>query len=233
MKNQIRVENLSRSFSGKTVLNGISLTFEEGTINTIIAPNGVGKTTLLSVIADFVAPDQGSVIYEGACEKRNTVFLLPGERNLYMKNTVRENVLFFSVLSGMTKQQAEERLEACRKLFPLYDEIRNKVIEQLSYGQKRLVSILSAVVMDAKCIMIDEASEGLDLANSEALKNILRAIRKGRIIILASQDYTFTADLSDHLYFLKDGKIAESRGKMTQEDFVALYRSLYMDGAQK
>ena len=230
MNNQICIENLKRSYSRKIVFKDINLTFKEGTISTIIAPNGEGKTTLLSVIADFVYPDQGQVRYEGICEKRNTVLLLSGDRNLYVKNTVQENLKFFAVLSGMTKQQTLEGLESCRKLFPIYDKIQYKVIEELSFGQKRLVSIMSAVVMDAKCIMIDEASEGLDIANIEVLKSILQTIKKERIIIMASQDYSFITDLSDQLHFLKDGRIVKSCESLTPEKFIALYKNLYMDG---
>lgn len=121
-------------------------------------------------------------------------------------------------------------MESCRKLFPIYDKIQYKVIEELSFGQKRLVSIMSAVVMDAKCIMIDEASEGLDIANIEVLKSILQTIKKERIIIMASQDYSFITDLSDQLHFLKDGRIVKSCERLTPEKFIALYKNLYMDG---
>lgn len=89
---------------------------------------------------------------------------------------------------------------------------------------------MSAVVMDAKCIMIDEVSEGLDIANIEVLKSILQTIKKERIIIMASQDYSFITDLSDQLHFLKDGRIVKSCERLTPEKFIALYKNLYMDG---
>ena len=84
--------------------------------------------------------------------------------------------------------------------------------------------------MDAKCIMIDEASEGLDIANIEVLNSILQTIKKERIIIMASQDSSFITDLSDQLHFLKDGRIVKSCESLTPEKFIALYKNLYMNG---
>lgn len=199
----------------------------DGTINSIIAPNGTGKTTLMSILAGFLSPDSGEVIFDSGLSHKDVVLLLSGEKNLYMKNTVKENILYFSILRGKSKSETLSAIDKYKSIFPLYEKIKDQLAETLSYGQKRMAALFSAIISESKYIIIDEASEGLDMEHVNMLKDLLRHVKEGRVIIIASQDYDFAADISDNVCFLKDGKIAESFSNMSKEELTSRYVNLY------
>lgn len=229
----IELKKISRSYGKHIVLDGLDVSFDKGTINTIIAPNGTGKTTLLSILSNVLLPDSGEIVYGPNLSREDIILLLPGEKNLYMKNTVYENIVFFGALAGVPLLKVKENIDKYRTIFPMYDDISEKAVESLSYGQKRLAALFSTVVVETKCVMVDEASEGLDYANVNALKKMLDTIKKECVVILASQNYEFAADVSDNLFYLKDGKIVEKKSKTTKEDLIKTYVELFELGDNK
>lgn len=227
MENNIHIKNVTKKYSEKTVIKNMELDIKSGEITTIVAPNGTGKTTLLSLISGLLIPEEGVVEYEGF--KRNDInVILSGEKNLYMKNTVKENILYFGIIQGLSKKEILRRIETYREDFPFYHEVKDKLVEELSYGQKRLIAIFSALIVDAKCIMIDEASEGLDMSYVDLLTKILKRISENKIIILASHDYDFVADVSDKILFLKDGIIVKSFDKLNLEQVKEEYITTFL-----
>lgn len=224
----LELKNITHTFEAKKVLDHMNLVLDSGTINTIIAPNGTGKTTLLSIIAGLLLPNQGEVIYSQGDSAKDVVLLLSGDSNLYRKNTVEENVYFFGSLMGLSDKEIEQKIRQYGHIFPMYADIKNALVEKLSYGQKRLVALFSAVISGSKYILIDEVSEGLDLENVNLLSAFLKEIKEDRVIILASQDYKFSADVSDHLLFLKNGKIQDTQSNATEEQLIQTYVDLYM-----
>ena len=185
----IRIEHLQKSFKNQKILKDINMQLEEGKVYVLIAPNGTGKTTLLSILAGLTTPDDGTISFEG--EVTGFSIILSGERNLYMKNTVQENLLYLCVLKGMNTQEAIRNIEREKENFPLYESVRDKVVETLSYGQKRLIALMSAIVSGESCIIIDEATDGLDVNNRKILSNAIRKAAKGRIVLVVAHDLTF------------------------------------------
>jgi ABC-type multidrug transport system ATPase subunit len=120
------------------------------------------------------------------------------------------------MLSGYNKQY-----------LPFIGEVRNKLAESLSYGQKRLVTIFSAIITNAKCIIIDEASEGLDMLYANILKNMLRRSAGDRVVILASHDYNFVSRVSDKILFLKDGQLIEEHEQLSLEELQKRYIEVF------
>lgn len=223
----IKVENITKRYGNNSVLRGVNYEFEKSKITTILAPNGSGKTTLLSIISGLLIPDSGTISFSDNCGPADVNILLAGEKNLYMKNTVLENLLYFGIIRGMSKHEVLEEIEKYKKYLPLIDEVKNKLAESLSYGQKRLVAIFSAVITKAKCIMIDEASEGLDMKYASILRSILRKSVDDRVIILASHDYDFVSKASDKIVFLKDGKITEEHGQLPLDMLKKRYMEIF------
>lgn len=179
----IKLCNISKSFGMKKVLDDFSLELRDGTINSIIAPNGTGKTTLMSVLAGFLTPDSGKVIFDPGMSHKDVVLLLSGDKNLYMKNTVKENILYFSILRGKSKRETLEAIDKYKSIFPLYEKIKDQLAETLSYGQKRMAALFSAIISESKYIIIDEASEGLDLEHVNMLKDLLEHVKEGSLLL--------------------------------------------------
>ena len=230
----IVLENISKKFGDRIILSQASHTFKEGEIASITAPNGTGKTTLLSIISGLLLPDEGTVSYGSKNGCRGVNIVLSGERNLYVKNTVQENLLYLGAIRGMSRKDIELRIQQYQKYFPLIDQIKNTMVEKLSYGQKRLTAIFSAVISDADCVLLDEVTEGLDMEYICMLRDLLTNISENKVILLASHDYDFVAGISDSIVFFKEGKLIEQRGHFHLEELKEKYMQVYgLEGGRK
>lgn len=225
----IRIEHLQKSFKNQKILKDINMQLEEGKVYVLIAPNGTGKTTLLSILAGLTTPDSGTISFEGEIKRTGFSIILSGERNLYMKNTVQENLLYLCVLKGMNTQEAIRNIEREKENFPLYESVRDKVVETLSYGQKRLIALMSAIVSGESCIIIDEATDGLDVNNRKILSNAIRKAAKGRIILVVAHDLTFASQIADCLVFMKDGCLTEIQENNGEPEIEKMYEQLYSE----
>lgn len=225
----IRIEHLQKSFKNQKILKDINMQLEEGRVYVLIAPNGTGKTTLLSILAGLTTPDSGTISFEGEIKRTGFSIILSGERNLYMKNTVQENLLYLCVLKGMNTQEAIRNIEREKENFPLYESVRDKVVETLSYGQKRLIALMSAIVSGESCIIIDEATDGLDVNNRKILSNAIRKAAKGRIILVVAHDLTFASQIADCLVFMKDGCLTEIQENNGEPEIEKMYEQLYSE----
>lgn len=208
----IWLENITKEYDNRMILNNLTCHFSDNRISAIIAPNGEGKTTLLNIIAGITAPDQGKVTQEGHPHHTDVDIVQAGDKNLYFKNTVKENLYYFCAIRGMSTRQTECALAEWKHDFPLYESIKSITVEKLSYGQKRLVALFSSVLSGASCLLLDEITEGLDGKHVDSIKQILLKSKTEKTIIMASHDYKFVADISDDIYFLQKGKL-EARKK--------------------
>ena len=223
----IKVEHVKKSFKEKEVLKDITFEFQPDGVYVIIAPNGTGKTTFINTLCGFMLPDEGTISFSDGMDEQGFDVILSGERNLYVKNTVYENLIYFCMLKGMSKSAADVLIEREKKKFPIYETVKNKLVETLSYGQKRIISLMSAVVTGAKCVIIDEATDGLDIDNRKLVADTIRSVSAGRILIVIAHDFAFASDVADTLIFLKDGRFAEVAENSREEEIEQIYKKLY------
>lgn len=223
----IKIQHLQKSFNNNIILKDINITLEAGRVYVLIAPNGTGKTTLISLLAGLMSQDSGDIVFDDETDKEELNIILSGERNLYMKNTVYENILYLCILKGMNKKEAKRAIEAEKDKFPIYEEVKYKLVETLSYGQKRLVALMSAAVTGARCIIIDEATDGLDVDNRKLLSTVIRSIMAGRIIFVVTHDFSFASQVADLLVFLKDGCLTDMIRNDSDCNIDKAYQELY------
>ena len=109
----LRVEHVSKHYSGHTALDDVSLDIPRGSVYGLLGPNGAGKTTLIRIINRITAPDEGRVLFDGrplASADVQRIGYLPEERGLYKKMKVGEQALFFARLKGLSRAEAVRRL---------------------------------------------------------------------------------------------------------------------------
>lgn len=223
----IKVSELSKSYNISKILDSVTMALRPSQVTSIVSPNGMGKTTLISIIAGIQLPDGGSIQYSEGYDNSNMFIVLAGDKNLYMKNTVKENIYYFSILRGLKKKEINERIQMYKEFIPKYSELENRLAETLSFGQKRLVIILAAIVSGAKCIILDEISEGLDMNHKLLLSKLLEQSKKDRIFFLVSHDYKFVANVSDSIVFLKDGRIVKELPRTSEQQVTSIYRDIF------
>lgn len=205
----IELREVSREFKGELVIEGLSLRLEPRGVTALVAPNATGKTTLMSMIAGLLFPTSGSVAYTGGDSSRDVALLLAGDKNLYMKNTVGENIRYFAALNGLGAEGVREGVSGVREWFPEIRDLWDVVAESLSYGQKRLVALASAVIAQNRYLLVDEAAEGLDVAHVRQLADAMRKMSGERAVIVSSHDLRFVADVADVVLFLSEGRVIQ------------------------
>lgn len=198
----LKVENVSKRYSGHTALDDVSLTVKEGSIYGLLGPNGAGKTTLIRIINHITAPDNGRVIFDGhqLTEKDVTsIGYLPEERGLYKKMKVGEQAVFFARLKGLSRHDAVNGLKEWFEKFdilPWWD----KKVEELSKGMAQKVQFIVTILHHPKLLIFDEPFSGFDPINADLLKNeILNLRQQGATIVFSTHNMGSVEELCDDI----------------------------------
>lgn len=213
----LRIQNVSKAFNGRKVLDTVSLDIAEGEIFGIIGASGSGKTTLLNTIVGILAPDAGEI--QLLMGTMRSVAKEPGLKaavgystqapSFYPELTVEENIRHFSLLYGKTERQADAQAVSLAKLVGLQDN-RMLLAKELSGGMQKRLDLACAIVNDPKLLILDEPVADLDVLLRRQLWETLEAIRKkGTTVVIASHFLTELEHVCDRIGILRNGRIAE------------------------
>jgi branched-chain amino acid transport system ATP-binding protein len=198
------------------VLKGVGLEVERGEIVSIIGPNGAGKSTLLKVIAGVLAPSRGDVrLGETSIAGRAPreisslgVAFVPQERNVFPTLSVRENLEMGGYLDP---RGARARIEAIFARFPLLAERRRHAARTLSGGQRQILAMAMALMVEPSLLLLDEPSAGLAPAAAERLFETITVInRDGVAIVMVEQNAREALAIAARGYILVDGRNSRS-----------------------
>ena len=240
----LEVKDVTVHYDGALVLDGVSLTVEDGRFIAVVGPNGAGKTTLLRAISGLVREHppgarehphmSGTVIFDGEridklkayrIVKRGIV-LCPERRRPFSEMTVDENLMMGAYLRKDKKQIAKD-LEECFKLFPEIKGRGDQMAVTLSGGEQQMLAIARALMSKPKLLLIDEPSLGLaPILKDRMFKRIKDIQRSGVTILLVEQDVSAAMELADRIYVLTHGRIAAQGTKkelMKDTDIRELY----------
>jgi len=203
---------VSLALRGRTVLDGIDLALGAGETLALLGPNGAGKTSLMRLVAGRLTPDAGSVRVGGADphrsgEARRAVGWVPQEIALYPRLTVAENLSVFAQLAGLPRR---ERREAVARVLALADiaDVAGRVVATLSGGYQRRVNIAAGLIGQPALVLLDEPTNGVDLAARAAIHAVLQRLREqGTAILIATHDFPEAERLADRVAFLAQGRI--------------------------
>ncbi|PNZ42221.1 ABC transporter ATP-binding protein [Staphylococcus simulans] len=206
---------VSKQYDGKTILDDISIDFEEGKFYTLLGPSGCGKTTILKIIAGFEQADSGDVLYGNRningipANKRqvNTVFQ---DYALFPHLNVYENIAFGLKLKKLSNKSIKAKVAEALKLVKL-EGYEQRTIDEMSGGQKQRVAIARAIVNEPKILLLDESLSALDLKLRTEMQYELRALQKrlGITFIFVTHDQEEALALSDYIAVIKAGKIQQ------------------------
>jgi ABC-2 type transport system ATP-binding protein len=225
----LKIENISKSYGRKQVINGISFEVKSGEILGLIGSSGSGKTTLLNCIVGFVSPDNGEVKFryekknsKSSSEKTGVIYESVYHRpskfkhlygfgsqipSFYEKLTVRENLMYFGGLYGLSKDILKSNVTTLLKLMDL--ENSSFILgKNLSGGMERRLDIACSLIHNPPLLILDEPTADLDPILRKNIWNILKKInQKGTTIILSSHHLNEIESLCDRIAILKEGRI--------------------------
>lgn len=210
-------DNLKKVYSGRSVVNGVSLTVGQGEIVGLLGPNGAGKTTCFYMLAGLVPPNAGTVAFAShnvtnyPMHIRATLGMgyLPQEESIFRKLSVQDNLL--AVLETRPDLNKKERLEKAEQLMERFriTKLRKSIALTLSGGEKRRLTIARCLCSNPKLLMLDEPFAGVDPKAVEAIHTIVRELRDhdGLSILITDHHVRETLKIVDHAYVMDDGAV--------------------------
>lgn len=233
----LRVDGLSKTYSRRgraPAVDAVSdVTFEAapGEVVGLLGPNGAGKTTTIKMIAGLVRPTSGRVQVGGidalASRRdaaRQLAVVLEGNRNVYWRLTVRENLDYFAALRGIRPNDVAARRDELIERFRL-GEKANVTAMQLSRGMQQKLALACAVLVGAPVLLLDEPTLGLDVETSYELRHFLQSLARddGRCVIVSSHDMQLVSDVCGRVVIITAGKVVADD---TVDALVGVFRAI-------
>ena len=212
----LRLTDVEAGYGGGLVLQGISLELETGTITCIVGPNGAGKSTVLRVISGLLKAANGSASLRGTelVGKSPSEILklgiaqVPQSRALFPEMTVRENILMGGYVIRKDRSLLNERVAMVEDLVPLVKDRGQEKAGNLSGGQRRMVEIGRALMLDPTIVLMDEPSLGLDPKSVATVAAVIRGMAAdGRSVLLVEQNVRLGMNLATHGVVMEGGLI--------------------------
>ncbi len=214
----IEIENISKGFNGKTILEGISGVFEKGKPNLIIGSSGTGKSVLLKCIVGLLKPDTGKVLYDGRdfyagnrdlkIEIRREMGMLFQGSALFDSKNVEENVMFpLDILTSMKRDEKLDRVNFCLKRVGL-ENVNKKMPSEISGGMKKRVGIARAIVNTPQYLFCDEPNSGLDPQTSVLIDELIQDLSEDldMTTIVVTHDMNSMIGIGEKILFLYQGR---------------------------
>jgi phospholipid/cholesterol/gamma-HCH transport system ATP-binding protein len=214
----IQVNNISKSFTGRSILKDINFTFETGKTNIIIGESGSGKTTLLKCMVGLNEIDAGEILYDGRSffdldfkgkkAIRKEIGMLFQGGALFDSKTVEENVVFpLSMFTDMSAEEKRDRANFCLQRVNL-NNANNLYPSELSGGMKKRVAIARAIAVQPKYLFCDEPNSGLDPKTSIVIDSLIKEITEEYNIttIVITHDMNSVIEIGDNIMFIYKGE---------------------------
>lgn len=183
------VDNITKTYGDVKAVDKLSFKVGKGEIFGLLGVNGAGKTTTFRIMMGLLEADGGKVTLNGKpidYTVTDKIGFLTEERSLLLKMTVFDQMMFYGVLKGMTKEQVEKELDIWLERFDIKD-YKYRKIKELSKGNQQKVQFISAVINNPQLLILDEPFSGLDPINVEMFMDAIRDFEKrGAIIIFSS-----------------------------------------------
>lgn len=218
----LNIENVSKTYHHKKILNTINLTVHKGEIAVLLGASGVGKSTLLRILNNLETMDHGIVYLDGRkldlshVNKTHTVGFVFQNFNLFEHLTVEENItLALEKSLGKTAPEAQKIAHELLAHYGMSDKAK-AYISDLSGGQKQRLALARTLALKPKVVCLDEPTSALDPLLTAHVAQIIQDLAKqGYIVLVATHDTSLLERLKSTIYLMKDGKIVE---KTTSQD---------------
>lgn len=211
----IEVKNLVKKYGNHLAIDDLSFNIEKGKIYGFLGPNGAGKSTTMNIMTGYLGATSGEVLINGhnilkepeAAKKH--IGYLPELPPLYMEMTVQEYLDFAAELKGISKGAKATSVEEVLKLVKL-EEVRERLIRNLSKGYRQRVGLAQAVLGFPDIIILDEPTVGLDPKQIIEIRELIRELAEEHTVILSSHILAEVREVCDYIMIIAKGKMVAS-----------------------
>ena len=214
----LHTTDLTKSYSGRTVVKGVNLDVSSGEVVGLLGPNGAGKTTTFSMVVGLTAPDSGRVLLDGSdvtddpmyVRARKGIGYLPQEASIFRGLSVEDNIT--AILETLPLDSASRRNRRTELLAELgLTPLAKAPAYTLSGGERRRVEITRALVVSPKIMLLDEPFAGIDpIAVTDIQKIVFHLKERGIGVLITDHNVRETLRKTDRAYIVHDGVIFRS-----------------------
>lgn len=212
---KIVVENLKKSYKGRTVVNDVGFYVEQGEVVGLLGPNGAGKTTTFYMVVGLVSPEKGTIFLEEEnittypmyIRARKGIGYLPQEPSAFRKLTVQENIKAILETLDISERERKERLDMLLEELDI-SHLRHSKAYTLSGGERRRLEITRALVSSPAFILLDEPFAGIDPKAIADIQQIIGRLAEKNIgVLITDHNVRETLKSTDRAYIMTDGEI--------------------------
>ena len=206
----LEIDHITKYFGAKTALDDIAFTVRPGELFGFVGSNGAGKTTAMRITLGVLAPDSGTVRFDGtpiSHETRTRIGYMPEERGLYPKMRVLDQLVYFAELHGLGANDAHRAAEQWIARLGLGPK-RTEQVQTLSLGNQQRVQLAAALVHDPVALVLDEPFSGLDPLAVDVMSKVLREkAATGVPVVFSSHQLDLVERLCDRVGIIRDGRM--------------------------
>lgn len=207
----ITIENLTKRYGEKTVLDHVSFSVDKGEIVGFLGPNGAGKTTTMNILTGYISSDEGVVTVDGfdvlqsPFEVKRRIGYLPELPPLYFDMTVQEYLEFVFDLKRVKGEKAAHIEEILEKIH--IRDVSGRLIKNLSKGYRQRVGLAQALIGNPEVLILDEPTVGLDPQQMIEIRNLICELGKEHTVILSSHILSEISAVCERVIIINRGKI--------------------------
>ena len=208
----IKVENVTKKYGDYVAVDNMSFEVKDGEIVGFLGPNGAGKTTTMSMITGYIEPNSGHIEINGydiskkEKKAKKEIGYMPETTPLYSELTPKEFIRYMAELKRVPRKEVSEEVDRVIKAVNI-DDVKDKLIRNLSRGYKQRVSLAGALVGDPKVLILDEPTVGLDPKQVTQIRSIIKSLGKDHTIILSSHILSEVSQICQKVIIINKGKL--------------------------
>ena len=229
----IKVENVTKKYGTFTAVDNISFKIEKGEIVGLLGANGAGKTTTMNMITGFIEQTDGRILIDDIDtlkrpkKTKRKIGYMPEGVPLYTDLTVKEFVTYMAEIKKVNRKQIKEKVEKVLKETGI-DDVKNKLIKNLSRGYKQRVSLAGTLVNDPEILILDEPTVGLDPKQITEIRSLIKKFGQNHTVILSSHILSEVSQICDKVIIINKGKIIAVDTPKNLEERVSNDNSVYV-----
>ena len=208
----IEVKNVTKKYGNKIAVDNISFEVKDGEVVGFLGPNGAGKSTTMNMITGFIEPTDGTIMINGndiskkAKKAKKQIGYMPENVPLYYELTVKEFITYMEELKFVKRPERKAEVDKVIKEAGL-ENVKNRLIRNLSRGYKQRVSLAGALVGNPDVIILDEPTVGLDPKQITEIRGLIKELGKKHTVILSTHILSEVSQICEKVVIINKGKI--------------------------